>query len=146
MYQSPVSLRPETAQDTLSAILVSGVTVMIAMAGLFLTGIDQFTGIALGTIAVVGIAVAGSLTVLPALLSWLGPRADWGRIPSLGRSRAAARPSRLWAALGRRVVARPVIWGVTAAWPCSRWPRRRSACGWGSRPWTHRPARLPCGP
>ena len=97
------------------AILVSGVTVMIAMAGLFLTGIDQFTGIALGTIAVVGIAVAGSLTVLPALLSWLGPRADRGRLPFLGRSRAAARPSRLWAALVRRVVARPVIWGSAAA-------------------------------
>ena len=96
------------------AILVSGVTVMIAMAGLFLTGIDQFTGIALGTIAVVGIAVAGSLTVLPALLSWLGPRADRGRLPFLGRSRAAARPSRLWAALVRRVVARPVIWGTAS--------------------------------
>ena len=88
---------------------------MIAMAGLFLTGIDQFTGIALGTIAVVGIAVAGSLTVLPALLSWLGPRADRGRIPFLGRSRAAARPSRLWAALVRRVVAHPAIWGAAAA-------------------------------
>ena len=97
------------------SILVSGLTVMIAMAGLFLTGIDQFTGIALGTIAVVGIAVAGSLTVLPALLSWLGPRADRGRIPFLGRSRAAARPSRLWAALVRRVVARPAIWGTAAA-------------------------------
>ena len=97
------------------AILVSGVTVMIAMAGLFLTGIDQFTGIVLGTIAVVGIAVAGSLTVLPALLSWLGPRAGRGRLPFLGRSRAAARPSRLWAALVRRVVARPVIWGTAAA-------------------------------
>jgi putative drug exporter of the RND superfamily len=97
------------------SILVSGVTVMIAMAGLFLTGIDLFTGIALGTIAVVGIAVAGSLTVIPALLSWLGPRADRGRIPFLGRSRAAARPSRLWAALVRRVVARPAIWGLTAA-------------------------------
>ena len=96
------------------AILVSGVTVMIAMAGLFLTGIDQFTGIALGTIAVVGIAVAGALTVLPALLSWLGPRAGRGRLPFLGRSRAAARPSRLWAALVRRVVAHPAIWGVTA--------------------------------
>jgi len=94
------------------SILVSGLTVMIAMAGLFLTGIGQFTGIALGTIAVVGMAVAGSLTVLPALLSWLGPRADWGRLPFLGRNRAAARPSRLWAALVRRVVARPVIWGV----------------------------------
>jgi putative drug exporter of the RND superfamily len=96
------------------SILVSGLTVMIAMAGLFLTGIDQFTGIAIGTIAVVGIAVAGSLTVIPALLSWLGPRADRGRIPFLGRGRAAARPSRLWAALVRRVVAHPAIWGVTA--------------------------------
>ncbi len=96
------------------AILVSGVTVMIALAGLFLTGIDEFDGIALGTIAVVGIAVAGSLTVLPALLSWLGPRADWGRIPFLGRSRAAGRPSRLWAALVRRVVRHPLIWGGAA--------------------------------
>lgn len=97
------------------AILVSGVTVMVALAGLFLTGIDEFDGIALGTIAVVGIAVAGSLTVLPALLSWLGPRADWGRVPFLGRGRAAGRPSRLWAALVRRVVRHPVIWGGTAA-------------------------------
>jgi RND superfamily putative drug exporter len=96
------------------AILISGVTVMIALAGLFLTGIDEFDGIALGTIAVVGIAVAGSLTVLPALLSWLGPRADWGRIPFLGRSRAAGQPSRLWAALVRSVVRRPLIWGGAA--------------------------------
>ena len=97
------------------AILVSGVTVMIAMAGLFLTGIDEFTGVALGTIAVVAIAVAGSLTVLPALLSWLGHRADWGKIPFLGRSRAAGRPSKLWAALVRRVVRHPAVWGGTAA-------------------------------
>ena len=110
----PEALR--IAADTSGrAILVSGVTVMIALAGLFLTGIDQFAGIALGTIAVVGIAVAGSLTVLPALLSWLGPRADWGRIPFLGRSRAAGRPSRLWAALVRRVVRHPAIWGGVAA-------------------------------
>ena len=60
------------------------------------------------------VAVAAVATVLPALLSWLGPRADWGRIPFLGRGRAAARPSRLWAALVRRVVAHPAIWGVTA--------------------------------
>lgn len=52
--------------------------------------------------------------MLPALLAWLGPRADAGRIPFLGRSRAAARPSRLWAALARQVVARPVIWGGIA--------------------------------
>ena len=97
------------------AIVVSGLTVMVALAGLFLTGYDVFSGIALGTIAVVGTAVLGSLTVLPALLSWLGPRADRGRIPFLGRRRTAARPSRIWGALARQVVARPVIWGGVAA-------------------------------
>jgi RND superfamily putative drug exporter len=97
------------------AVLISGVTVMIAMAGLFLTGDDLFIGMAVGTISVVAISVAGSLTVLPALLALLGPRAEAGRIPVLGRRRAAARPSRLWGALARQVVARPVIWGSAAA-------------------------------
>jgi RND superfamily putative drug exporter len=97
------------------AIAVSGLTVMVALAGLFLTGYAVFSGIAFGTIAVVGVAVLGSLTVLPALLSWLGPRADRGRVPLLGRRRTAARPSRVWAALVRRVVRRPLIWGGLAA-------------------------------
>jgi putative drug exporter of the RND superfamily len=51
---------------------------------------------------------------VPALLSWLGPWADRARIPFLGRRRTAARPSRLWAALVRRVVRRPLVWGGTA--------------------------------
>ena len=110
----PEALRTAAATSG-RTIVVSGLTVMIAMAGLFLTGIDVFTGVAVGTIAVVGIAVAGSLTVLPALLSWLGPWADRARIPFLGRRRAAARPSRLWAALVRRVVRHPAIWGGVAA-------------------------------
>jgi putative drug exporter of the RND superfamily len=97
------------------AILVSGLTVMTALAGLFLSGYNLFSGIALGTIAVVGIAVLGSLTVLPAILSWLGPRADRGRIPFLGRRRTTARPSRAWAALARSVGRRPAIWGGAAA-------------------------------
>jgi len=95
------------------AIVVSGLTVMVALAGLFLTGLTFFDGVALGSIAVVGIAVAGSLTVLPALLSWLGPRADRGRIPML-RRRATARQSRLWAALVRGVVRHPLAWGGIA--------------------------------
>ncbi len=97
------------------AILVSGLTVMVSLAGLLLTGIDLFTGIAVGTIMVVGVAVIGSLTLLPALLSLLGPWADRGRIPFLGRHRTQARPSLLWAALVRRVVRRPLLWGGIAA-------------------------------
>jgi putative drug exporter of the RND superfamily len=96
------------------AILVSGLTVMVTMAGLFLGGVGEFEGMAIATIAVIGIAVAGSLTVLPALLSWLGPKADAGRIPFLGRRRAAARPSRAWGGLARAVVARPLLWGGIA--------------------------------
>jgi putative drug exporter of the RND superfamily len=97
------------------AIVVSGLTVMISLAGLFLTGIDVFTGIAIGTILVVGVAVIGSLTALPALLSLLGTWVDKGKIPFLGRRRTAARRSAFWNALVRRVVARPVLWGGTAA-------------------------------
>jgi len=101
------------------AIVVSGLTVMATMAGLFMVGGGPFSGMALGTIAVVGISVAGSLTVLPALLAWLGPKADAGRIPFLGRRRPGrpgygARPSRFWGGLARRVVARPLIWGGIA--------------------------------
>ena len=97
------------------AIVVSGLTVMISLAGLFLTGIDVFSGLAVGTIMVVGVTVLGSLTALPAALSLLGSWVDRGRIPFLGRRRTAARPSKVWGALARRVVAKPVLFGGAAA-------------------------------
>jgi len=96
------------------AIVVSGLTVMISLAGLLFTGIDMFTGFAIGTMTVVGVAVVGSLTVLPAVLSLLGPWADRGRIPFLGKARTQAARSRLWTALVGRVVRRPIAWGVLA--------------------------------
>jgi putative drug exporter of the RND superfamily len=97
------------------AILVSGLTVMISLAGLFLTGMTVFSGIAVGTIMVVGVAMLGSLTFLPGLLSMLGKWTDRGRIPFLGKRRTAARESRFWGALARTVTRRPLVWGGTAA-------------------------------
>ena len=96
------------------AIVVSGLTVMIALAGLFLTGIDVFSGIAVGTIVVVGVAVLGSLTFLPGILSMLGKWTDRGRIPFLGKRRTAAGESRFWGLLARAVVRRPLAWGGVA--------------------------------
>ncbi len=96
------------------AIVISGLTVIISLAGLLFTGIDMFTGFAIGTMTVVGVAVVGSLTALPALLSLLGPWADRGRIPFLGKARTRADRSRLWGALVTRVVRRPAIWGGIA--------------------------------
>ncbi|XMN09503.1 MMPL family transporter [Streptomyces griseobrunneus] len=68
------------------AVLVSGLTVMVAMGGMFLSGLLLFKGFALATIIVVFIAMLGSVTVLPALLSLLGDRVDAGRVPFLDRS------------------------------------------------------------
>ncbi len=96
------------------AIVISGLTVMISLAGLLFTGITMFTGFAIGTMVVVGVAVVGSLTALPALLSLLGPWADRGRIPFLGKARTRGDRSKLWSALVTRVVRRPLVWGGVA--------------------------------
>ena len=117
------------------AIVVSGLTVMISLAGLFLTGIDVFTGIAVGTITVVGVAVIGSLTALPALLSLLGTWVDKGKIPFLGRRRTAAR--RLGVLDRDRPpgggAAGPVGWRRRAGAARAGRPRLQPAAG---RPWT----------
>jgi uncharacterized membrane protein YdfJ with MMPL/SSD domain len=91
------------------AILVSGFTVMVAMAGMYIAGDPTFASFATGTIIVVAVAVVGSLTVLPAILSWLGDRIEKGRIPFLGKRRGNADGSRVWGALVTRVMRRPKL-------------------------------------
>jgi uncharacterized membrane protein YdfJ with MMPL/SSD domain len=100
-----VALRTAAATSGRS-VLVSGLTVMVAMAGMFLAGVQIFDGFAIATISVVLIAVVGSVTVLPALLSLLGDKVELGRIPVLGRTR---RPGggRFWTAVLDRVLSRP---------------------------------------
>jgi RND superfamily putative drug exporter len=73
-----------------------------------------FSGVAIGTILVVGVAVLGSLTFLPAILSMLGKWTDRGRIPFLGKRRTAASESKFWGTLARGVVKRPLVWGAVA--------------------------------
>ena len=97
-----------TSRTSGRSVLIAGTTVAIAMAGQFVVGSDVFNGIAAGTIVVVACAVAGSVTVLPALLQLLGPRIDRGRIPFLPRL-ATAGESRFWSALVDRVLRRPVL-------------------------------------
>ncbi|MEV7022403.1 MMPL family transporter, partial [Kitasatospora sp. NPDC093558] len=92
------------------AVLVSGLAVIAALAGMFLSGNGIQTGMAEATIVVVAIAVLGSVTVLPAMLSLLGDRINKGRLPLLGRARAG-RPegSGGWSRLLGTVLARPVL-------------------------------------
>jgi uncharacterized membrane protein YdfJ with MMPL/SSD domain len=90
------------------AVLVSGLTVMTAMAGMFLTGDKTFGSFAMATIMVVAIAVLGSLTVLPALLSRLGDGVNRVRVPFLHRLQ---RPGggRFWSFILDRVLRRPAL-------------------------------------
>jgi putative drug exporter of the RND superfamily len=97
-----------TVRTSGRTVVVAGTTVALAMAGQYVVGSPIFNGIASGTIAVVACAVAGSLSVLPALLELLGPRVDRGRIPFLPRLHAARNDSRFWPAVVDRVLRRPV--------------------------------------
>ncbi|MFD5078678.1 MMPL family transporter [Streptomyces sp. NPDC058371] len=105
------------------AIIVSGVTVCVAMAGMLFTGLAEFEAMGLASLMVVAVAMVGSVTVLPALLSLLGERVEKGRIPFLhrakrGRNGGAPKgngESRFWGAVLRVVLAKPAISLLVAA-------------------------------
>jgi uncharacterized membrane protein YdfJ with MMPL/SSD domain len=95
------------------SVLISGLTVIIAMAGMFLAGIQGMSAFAMGTIIVVAVAMLGSLTVLPAVLCSLGDRVERGRIPLVSRLRKDGE-SRIWGTIVDRVLRRPILSVVLA--------------------------------
>jgi RND superfamily putative drug exporter len=82
---------------------------MFAMGGMYLGNDPDFTSFATGTIVVVGVAMIGSLTVLPAVLSKLGDRIERGRVPLLGRIKARTAKLSIWPRIVDRVLRRPVL-------------------------------------
>ena len=96
------------------SVLISGITVMVAMAGMMFSGDKSYLGFGIATMMVVGIAMIGSLTVLPALLSRLGDKVEKGRIPFLHRLRRESGENRFWKAILTHVLRRPVVSAVTA--------------------------------
>jgi uncharacterized membrane protein YdfJ with MMPL/SSD domain len=99
------------------AVVISGLTVMAAMAGMFFSGNPIFVSFGIGTIIVVGVAVVGSVTVLPAMLSFLGQKGwlEKGRVPWVARRRQhTGGESRVWGGILDRVLARPLISVVAA--------------------------------
>jgi RND superfamily putative drug exporter len=96
------------------SVLVSGLTVIIAMGGMFFAGVQAMSAFAMGTIIVVAVAVLGSLTVLPALLCSLGERVERGRVPFIRRVRSASSEPRLWGAIVDAVLRQPLLSVVIA--------------------------------
>jgi uncharacterized membrane protein YdfJ with MMPL/SSD domain len=99
------------------AVLISGMTVLTAMAGLLFAGNPIFVGFGVGTMLVVAVAMLGSLTFLPAMLAFLS-RKNWlekGRVPYISKRRHANQgESRVWGAILTRVLKRPLVSAVVA--------------------------------
>jgi RND superfamily putative drug exporter len=87
------------------------------MAGLLFAGNPIFVGFGIGTMLVVAVAVLGSMTFLPAMLSFLGEK-NWlekGRVPYVTKRRHQAKgESRVWGAILTRVLARPLLSALVA--------------------------------
>ncbi|HEY6606211.1 MAG TPA: alpha/beta fold hydrolase, partial [Gaiellaceae bacterium] len=88
------------------SVLISGLTVMVAMAGMFLIGDKTFASFGVSTMMVVAVAMLGSLTILPALLSRLGDRVDKVRLRRRSRNGGE---SRMWGWIVDRVLRRPAL-------------------------------------
>ena len=96
------------------AVIISGVTVIVAMTGMLIAG-GLFASLAIGTIFVVAVAVIASATVLPAVLAILGDKVDALRLPFTRRRAARARAGRsVWGSLAGRAARRPLVWTLTA--------------------------------
>jgi putative drug exporter of the RND superfamily len=67
------------------SVIIAGATVVIAVLGLALTGLPYMYGVAISASLAVLVVMLASVTLLPALLSYLGPKVDRLRIPFLGR-------------------------------------------------------------
>ncbi len=104
-----------TVRTSGRTVVVSGATVAVAMAGMYVVGSKIFNGLASATILVVACAVAGSVTVLPAVLELLGTKIDRGRIPFLPHVRTESADSRFWPAVVNRVLRRPLLSCVLSA-------------------------------
>ncbi len=99
------------------AVLISGLTVMTAMAGLLFAGNPIFAAFGIGTMLVVAVTVIGSMTFLPATLSFLAQKGwlEKGRVPYVTKRRHQAKgESRIWGAILTRVLKRPLVSAVIA--------------------------------
>jgi putative drug exporter of the RND superfamily len=69
------------------SVVIAGFTVVIAVLGLFLTGLPYMYGVAISASLAVLVVMLAAVSLLPALLSYLGPNVDRLRLPLLGRAR-----------------------------------------------------------
>jgi putative drug exporter of the RND superfamily len=91
------------------AVLFAGITVIIALLGMMLLGLDFLYGVAMAAAVAVLFTMIAALTLLPALLTIVGRRVDRLRIPGLGRGRRSVDEGGWWFRWSRRIQSRPLL-------------------------------------
>jgi uncharacterized membrane protein YdfJ with MMPL/SSD domain len=97
------------------AVFFSGLTVVLALAGMLLVPTTIFRSLAGGAIIVVIVSVAASMTLLPAVMAMLGDKINAGRIFGRNREVEHGRPGGFWDRATRAVMGRPVVFLVAGA-------------------------------
>jgi RND superfamily putative drug exporter len=103
---------PLTLATSGRAVALSGATVIVALAGMFLVDIQAFRSMAIGSMSVVAVAVLAAITLLPAVLSLVGHWVDRLRIPLL-RPRSAEGEG-FWHRWAVRIMRRPLAFTAAA--------------------------------
>jgi putative drug exporter of the RND superfamily len=89
------------------AVLFAGTTVIIALMGMFLLGISFLYGVAVAAALAVLFTMIAALTLLPALLTWVGHRVNKWKIPGLGGGRNTMSEDTKWYSWSREIQKRP---------------------------------------
>ena len=95
------------------AVFYAGVTVLLSLVGLMLTDSAIFVSMSAGVIIVVALAIVGSLTLLPAMLSVLGDNINRLRIPIIGRE--GTNDGGIWSNITDKVLNRPAVLATVTA-------------------------------
>jgi RND superfamily putative drug exporter len=92
------------------AVFFSGLTVVLALLGMFIIPTTIFRSLAGGAILVTLASLAASMTLLPAILALLGDRINWPRFSQRARMDSDHDPKGgVWDRITRRVMAQPVV-------------------------------------
>jgi putative drug exporter of the RND superfamily len=95
-------------------IFFSGLTVLLSLAGLLLVDARIFRELALGAMTAVAVMALGALTLVPALLSWLGPRVNAARLPGRNQQSVSFGGDRFWSRWARMIMQQPRQWATVA--------------------------------
>lgn len=99
-----------TGATATKAVVFSGITVIIALTGMFLMPVSIFRSVGIGAVIVVTISIAVAITLVPALLGLLGDRINWPRRRSYDQPKVDAPATRhgFWSRVSHLVMARPI--------------------------------------